>query len=173
MQFFAKAGKGGLFGEGKTILNGLRLRSGHLQRKNYFKFRVCRALRSATNAIFTGGVVAENSICSAAFCESAALRLASSPSQSSPVGLASSPKGRALGMAVQFAAEVQSLRACLLPLGGAVAQRLRGYGWRSEKSVKAIAPTGAALAFLCFDFFFRFVKGVQPLTRCGVGGVQR
>ena len=51
--------------------------------------------------------------------------------------------------------------------------RLRGYKWRSEKSVKAIAPTGAALAFLCFDFFFRIVKGVQPLTRCGVGGVQR
>ena len=47
-----------------------------------------------------------------------------------------------------------------LPLGGAVAQRLRGYKWRSEKSVKAIAPTGAALAFLCFDFFFRIVKGV-------------
>ena len=61
----------------------------------------------------------------------------------------------------------------LLPLGGAVAQRLRGYGWRSEKSVKAIAPTGAALAFLCFDFFFRIVKGEQPLARCGVGGVQR
>ena len=61
----------------------------------------------------------------------------------------------------------------LLPLGGAVAQRLRGYKWRSEKSVKAIAPTGAALAFLCFDFFFRIVKGEQPLARCGVGGVQR
>ena len=59
------------------------------------------------------------------------------------------------------------------PPRGAVAQRLRGYKWRSEKSVKAIAPTGAALAFLCFDFFFRIVKGVQPLTRCGVGGVQR
>ena len=79
----------------------------------------------------------ENGICSAAFCESAALwESACSP-------------------------------------GGAVAQRLRGYKWRNEKSVKAIAPTGAALAFLCFDFFFRFVKGVQPLTRCGVGGVQR
>ena len=91
-----------------------------------------QALRSAPNAIFTGGVVTENSICSAAFCESAALR------------------------------------AGTLPLGGAVAQRLRGYKWRSEKSVKAIAPTGAALAFLCFDFFFRFVKGVQPLaTGCG------
>jgi len=69
--------------------------------------------------------------------------------------------------------ESAALRAYPLPLGGAVAQRLRGYKWRSEKSVKAIAPTGAALAFLCFDFFFRFVKGVQPLTRCGVGGVQR
>ena len=57
--------------------------------------------------------------------------------------------------------------------GGAVAQRLRGYKWRSEKSVKAIAPTGAALAFLCFDFCFRIVKGEQPLARCGVGGVQR
>ncbi len=54
-----------------------------------------------------------------------------------------------------------------------VAQRLRGYKWRSEKSVKAIAPTGATLAFLCFDFFFRIVKGEQPLARCGVGGVQR
>ena len=69
--------------------------------------------------------------------------------------------------------ESAALWACSLPLGGAVAQRLRGYRWRSEKSVKAIAPTGAALAFLCFDFFFRIVKGVQPLTRCGVGGVQR
>ena len=87
--------------------------------------------------IFTGGVVTENGICSAAFCESAALR----ESACSP--------------------------------GGAVAQRLRGYKWRSEKSVKAIAPTGAALAFLCFDFFFRIVKDVQTLARCGVGGVQR
>ena len=87
--------------------------------------------------------------------------------------LASSPKGGALGMAGKFPVELQSLRARSLPLGGAVAQRLRGYGWRSEKSVKAIAPTGAALAFLCFDFFFRIVKGEQPLARCGVGGVQR
>ena len=64
--------------------------------------------------------------------------------------------------------ESAARRACLLPLGGAVAQRLRGYKWRSEKSVKALAPTDAALAFLCFDFFFRIVKGVQPLTTgCG------
>ena len=76
-------------------------------------------------------------------------------------------------MVGRFQAKPQSLWACSLPLGGAVAQRLRGYKWRSEKSVKALAPTGAALAFLCFDFFFRIVKGVQPLARCGVGGVQR
>ena len=93
--------------------------------------------------------------------------------QSKPDGFDSSLGEGAFGMAVQFAAQAQSLRACPLPLGGAVAQRLRGYKWRSEKSVKAIAPTGAALAFLCFDFCFRIVKGVQPLARCGVGGVQR
>ena len=56
-----------------------------------FLFRVCRALRSAPNAIFTSGVVKGNGRCSASFCESAALR------------------------------------ACPLPLGGAVAQRLRGF----------------------------------------------
>ena len=49
----------------RTILNGLRLRSGHVQRKKYFKFRVCRALRSAPNAIFTGGVVTGNGSCCA------------------------------------------------------------------------------------------------------------
>ena len=69
--------------------------------------------------------------------------------------------------------ESAALRESACSPGGAVAQRLRGYKWRSEKSVKAIAPTGAALAFLCFDFFFRIVKGEQPLARCGVGGVQR
>ena len=105
--------------------------------KNIFNFGVLKSLRAFQNPISTGGVVEENGICSAAFCESVALR------------------------------------AGTLPLGGAVAQRLRGYKWRSEKSVKAIAPTGAALAFLCFDFFFRIVKGEQPLARYGVGGVQR
>ena len=79
---------------------------------------------------------------------------------SKPVGFASSLWEGAFGMAARFPTKVQSLRECPLPLGGAVAQRLRGYKWRSEKSVKAIAPTGAALAFLCFDFFFRIVKGV-------------
>ena len=79
--------------------------------------------------------------------------------QSKPDGFASSLWEGAFGIAVKFPAKVQSLRACPLSLGGAVAQRLRGFKWRSEKSVKAIAPTGAALAFLCFDFFFRIVKG--------------
>ena len=55
--FFAKAGANALFGGSRTNLNGLRCCSGHIQRKNYFKFRVCRALRSATNAFFTGGVI--------------------------------------------------------------------------------------------------------------------
>ena len=65
MQFFAKAGANALFWGSRTILNGLRCCSGHIQRKNYFKFRVCRALRSAPNAIFTGGVVAGNGSCCA------------------------------------------------------------------------------------------------------------
>ena len=61
-----------------------------------------------------------------------------------------------------------SLRDIIPRPGEDVAQRLRSFRWRSEKSVKAIAPTGAALAFLCFDFCFRFVKGEQPLaTGCG------
>ena len=113
----------------------LRIISG----KTILNFGVQKRLRAFLNPIFTDGVVTENGICSAAFCESVALRA----SACSPLG------------------ELSSVA------------RLRGYKWRSEKSVKAIAPTGAALAFLCFDFFFRIVKGVQPLTRCGVGGVQR
>ena len=82
------------------------------------------SLRTFPKPIFTGGVVKENGICSAAFCESAALRLASSPSQAltrqiplfvaarhlPPARGKSFLKGRALGMAVQFPAKVQSIR---------------------------------------------------------------
>ena len=86
-------------------------------------------------------------------------------------GFASSPTGRAKSTAGSFLITLDASATnftAWLPLGGAVAQRLRGYKWRSEKSVKAIAPTGAALAFLCFDFLFRIVKGEQPLaTGCG------
>ena len=111
-------------------------------------------LRTLRHCIFTGGVWNELP-------------------QSKPDGFASSLGEGAFGITAKFLAQAQSFRECSLPLGGAVAQRLRGFKWRSEKSVKAIAPTGAALAFLCFDFFFRIVKGEQPLARCGVGGVQR
>ena len=126
------------------------LRSAHHQRNNYFIFRVCRGLRTAPNAIFTGGVVTANGICSAAFCESAALR-GTNPLRHR-CAMPPPPKGGGFAL---LTARWQKA-----PPGGAVAQRLRGYKWRSEKSVKAIAPTGAALAFLCFDFFFRIVKGV-------------
>ena len=122
--------------------------------KLFYNFGIPERLRTLRYAIFTGRVWNELP-------------------QSKPDGFASSLWEGAFGMAALFLAEAQSLRAYPLPLGGAVAQRLRGFKWRSEKSVKAIAPTGAALAFLCFDFFFRIVKGEQPLARCGVGGVQR
>ena len=42
--------------------------------KNIFNFGVLKSLRAFQNPISTGGVVEENGICSAAFCESAALR---------------------------------------------------------------------------------------------------
>ena len=118
-------------------------------------FAILENLRIFQNCLFTGGVVKENGICSAAFCESAALRVgARSPERA------------------DFPRPGEDVTAGDKK-GESVAQRLRGFKWRSEKSVKAIAPTGAALAFLCFDFFFRIVKGEQPLARCGVGGVQR
>ena len=87
----------------------LRIVSG----RTILNFGVQKRLRAFLNPIFTDGVVTENGICSAAFCESAALRA----SACSPLG------------------ELSSVA------------RLRGYKWRSETSVKAIAPTGAALAF--------------------------
>ena len=76
------------------------------------------------------------------------------PLPSAPVGRSHLPQGDGFSRGGKVCGNAERL-----PLGGAVAQRLRGYKWRSEKSVKAIAPTGAALAFLCFDFFFRIVKG--------------
>ena len=41
--------------------------------KNIYNFAILENLRIFQNCLFTGGVVEENSICSAAFCESAAL----------------------------------------------------------------------------------------------------
>ena len=55
----------------------LRIISGRI----IFNFAILENLRIFQNCLFTGGVVTANGICSAAFCESAALRAASSPSQ--------------------------------------------------------------------------------------------
>ena len=66
----------------------LRMISG----KNIYNFAILENLRIFQNCLFTGGVVTESSICSAAFCESAALR------ETNPLRLAafaSSPKGGA------------------------------------------------------------------------------
>ena len=54
---------------------------GIISGKNILNFGFQESLRTFLKPIFTGGVVKENGICNAAFCESAALRLASSPSQ--------------------------------------------------------------------------------------------
>ena len=48
----------------------LRIFSG----RTILNFGVQKRLRAFLNPFFTGGVVEENGICSAAFCESAALR---------------------------------------------------------------------------------------------------
>ena len=48
----------------------LRIISGRI----IYNFAILENLRIFQNCLFTGGVVTENGICSAAFCESAALR---------------------------------------------------------------------------------------------------
>ena len=48
----------------------LRIFSG----KNIYNFAILENLRIFQNCLFTGGVVEGNGICSAAFCENAALR---------------------------------------------------------------------------------------------------
>ena len=67
-----------------------------------FLFVVSKRLRAFRNYFFTGGVVEENGICSAAFCESAALR-GSTPSVIA-YGDATFPKGTASAVAGNFAA---------------------------------------------------------------------
>ncbi len=83
MQFFAKAGKGGLFGEGKTILNGLRCALAIFSGKNIFNFGFQESLRTFLKPIFTGGVWNELP-------------------QSKPDGFASSLWEGAFGMAESF-----------------------------------------------------------------------
>ena len=64
-----------------TIGNALRVALGIFSGKIILNFGFQESLRTFLKPIFTGGVVTENGICSAAFCESAALQLAASPSQ--------------------------------------------------------------------------------------------
>ena len=68
--------------------------------KNIYNFAILENLRIFQNCLFTGGVVEENGICSAAFCESAALR-GSRLALSVTCG-DSSPKGRAKSTAGSF-----------------------------------------------------------------------
>ena len=69
--------------------------------------------------------------------------------QSKPDGFDSSLWEGAFGMTGKFPAQAQSLWACLLPLGGAVAQRLRGFeSAEPEKTVKRSSRrTGVNLQF--------------------------
>ena len=98
-------------------------------------FIISRLSRSAERdkRIFTGGVVAANGICSAAFCESAALR--GIPPQSL-LRKASSPKGTPLGTAGNFAAAAKSR-----PLGeGGLTRsgKTEGVGSLPEGAVKTV-----------------------------------
>ena len=56
-------------------MNALRIALGIFSGKNILYFGVQKRLRAFLNPIFTGGVVEKNGICSAAFYESAALRV--------------------------------------------------------------------------------------------------
>ena len=82
--------------------------SAHSQRNYYFYFAILENLRIFQNCLFTGGVGNELP-------------------QSKPNGFDSSLGEGASGIAEKFPAKAESLRACPLPLGGAVAQRLRGF----------------------------------------------
>ena len=59
---------------GGTILNALRVALRINSGKIIYNFGIAERLRALRYPIFTGGVVMGNGICSAAFCESAALR---------------------------------------------------------------------------------------------------
>ena len=54
-------------------MNGFRFALAIFSGKIIYNFGVQESLRTFLNPIFTGGVVTANGICSAAFCESAAL----------------------------------------------------------------------------------------------------
>ena len=120
-----------------------------------------QALRSAPNAIFTGGVVEKNGIFSAAFCESMALRLAPSPSQSPSV--TALPKGEPLAWRESFRQSRKLCRWERSPGGGAVAQRLRGFkSAEPEKTVKRSSRrTGVNLQFFSVQPTSSGLKGAS------------
>ena len=104
----------------------LRIFSG----KNILNFGFQESLRTFLKPFFTGRVWNELP-------------------QSKPDGFDSSLWEGAFGMTGKFPAQAQSLWACLLPLGGAVAQRLRGFeSAEPEKTVKRSSRrTGVNLQF--------------------------
>lgn len=55
-------------------MNALRVALRIISGKNIYNFAILENLRIFQNCLFTGGVVTASGICSAAFCESAALR---------------------------------------------------------------------------------------------------
>ena len=67
-----------------------------------FLFGIQKSLRAFLNPLFTGGVVEGSGICSAAFCESAALR--GYPFRLAASRQATFPKGTAFVVAGSFAA---------------------------------------------------------------------
>ena len=83
-----------------------------------YNFAILENLRIFQNCLFTGGVVEGNCICSAAFCESAALRIASSPSQALPRQL-SQRESQAITFVAKVLGETRKFPAVLLalPLG--------------------------------------------------------
>ena len=60
--------------------------------KNIFNFGVLKSLRAFQNPISTGGVVTANGSCSAAFCESAALRKSAADLRPHPALRATFPR---------------------------------------------------------------------------------
>ena len=58
----------------KRIENGFRCALAMFSGRIVLNFTILENLRIFQNCLFTGGVVKGNGICSAAFCESAALR---------------------------------------------------------------------------------------------------
>ena len=99
-------------------------------------FYISRLSRPAgrSKRIFTGGVVTANGSCSAAFCESAALREASSPSQSPTV--TALPKGEPLAVHANFISLPRPL-----PLGEVASRSDDGEGEDADLVLRFLRKT--------------------------------